>query len=321
MNGGGIEVEHLRKSFAGKAAVDDVSFAVEPGTMVGLLGRNGAGKTTVINCLSTLLPADGGRAVVAGHDVAEDPSGVRASIALTGQFAAVDDVLTGRQNLVLFGRLLKLDRKAARERAQELLTGFGLADAADEPVKGYSGGMRRRLDLAASLVVRRPVVFLDEPTTGLDPSGRHEMWDVVAGLRRDGATILLTTQYLEEADRLADRVVVIDEGTVIAQGTPRELKDQVGGTVCAVCVESAQERGRAVEALGRRFGDVTEKDGVVTVPGATVGTLAAVAEALQAAGVEPDDVALRRPTLDEVFFALTDRTARTDARERAETRS
>ncbi|MEU4408607.1 ATP-binding cassette domain-containing protein [Streptosporangium sp. NPDC023963] len=309
MNGGGIDVDHLRKTFGKKVALDDVSFSVEPGSMVGLLGRNGAGKTTVINCLSTLLPPDGGRATVAGHDVVSDPVGVRASIALTGQFAAVDEVLTGRQNLVLFGRLLKLSKKAAHARAEELLSGFGLTEAADDPVGSYSGGMRRRLDLAASLVVERPVIFLDEPTTGLDPAGRREVWDVVSGLRSGGTTILLTTQYLEEADRLADRIVVVEGGVVIAEGTPRELKDQVGGTVCAVHIESATEREKALGALrGAMDGSmdgIAEHDGVITVPGATVRTVAEVARILDDAGVEPDDVALRRPTLDDVFFALT----------------
>ncbi|WP_440103640.1 ATP-binding cassette domain-containing protein [Streptosporangium sp. H16] len=305
MNGGGIEVDHLRKTFGKKVALDDVSFVVEPGSMVGLLGRNGAGKTTVINCLSTLLPPDGGRATVAGHDVVSDPVGVRASIALTGQFAAVDEVLTGRQNLVLFGRLLKLSKKAAHARAGELLSGFGLTEAADDPVGSYSGGMRRRLDLAASLVVERPVIFLDEPTTGLDPAGRREVWDVVSGLRSGGTTILLTTQYLEEADRLADRIVVVEGGAVIAEGTPRELKDQVGGTVCAVHLESATEREKALGALRGAMDGTAEHDGVITVPGATVRTIAEVARILGDAGIEPDDVALRRPTLDDVFFALT----------------
>ncbi|MFI9551944.1 ATP-binding cassette domain-containing protein [Nonomuraea endophytica] len=302
MNGGGVEVEGLRKVFGDKTAVDEVSFTVEPGAVVGLLGPNGAGKTTVINCLSTLLPLDGGRASVAGHDVAGDPSGVRASIALTGQFAAVDDVLTGRQNLVLFGRLLKLGKAAAQARAGELLTGFGLADAADQPVKSYSGGMRRRLDLAASLVVSRPVIFLDEPTTGLDPVGRQEMWDVVASLREKGVTLLLTTQYLEEADRLADRLVLIDDGKVIAEGTPGELKKQVGGQVCEVRAEPPEA---ALRALRGKVDDVEESGGLIIVRDADGGTLAEVVAALRERGVEADDIRLRRPTLDEAFIALT----------------
>lgn len=305
MYGGSVEVERLRKTFGEKTAVDEVSFSVAPGTVLGLLGGNGAGKTTMVNCLSTLLPLDGGRAVVAGCDVTDDPAGVRASIALTGQFAAVDDVLTGRQNLVLFGRLLKLGRKEAAARAEELLAGFGLGDAADQPVTSYSGGMRRRLDLAASLVVRRPVIFLDEPTTGLDPVGRREMWRVVSGLCDEGATLLLTTQYLEEADRLADRIVVLDQGRVIAEGTPRELKDQVGGAVCAVHVDAPEQRERAVRALRERLDGVTESGDLITVAGADAGTLTEVVRVLTEAGVEPDDVGLRRPTLDDVFFALT----------------
>ncbi|GGL51467.1 ATP-binding cassette domain-containing protein [Planomonospora parontospora] len=304
MDAGGVEVEGLRKVFGEKTALEEVSFTVEPGAVVGLLGPNGAGKTTVVNCLSTLLPLDGGRASVAGHDVARDPAGVRASLALTGQFAAVDDVLTGRQNLVLFGRLLKLDRRAAAARAGELLTAFGLDAAADQRVASYSGGMRRRLDLAASLVVKRPVVVLDEPTTGLDPAGRREMWDVVTGLREEGVTLLLTTQYLEEADRLADRIVLVDDGRVVAEGTPAELKKRVGGQVCEVV---AEPREQVLRTLRERLEGVEESGGTVTVRGAAPDTLADVVAALREAGIEADDIRLRRPTLDEVFFALTGR--------------
>ncbi|MFC6083847.1 ATP-binding cassette domain-containing protein [Sphaerisporangium aureirubrum] len=309
MNDAMIEVEGLRKSFGKKAAVADVSFSVPGGTVLGLLGPNGAGKTTVINCLSTLLRPDAGRVTVAGHDVLGDPAAVRASISLTGQFAAVDQVLTGRQNLVLFGRLLRLSRREAGERATELLSRFDLLEAGDKAVKEYSGGMRRRLDLAAALVVPRPVLVLDEPTTGLDPRSRHAMWRVVRDLRAEGVTVLLTTQYLEEADRLADAIVVIDKGRVIATGTPDELKDKVGTTMCEVRLDDDAARERALGELRGQWTDATESDGAIVVPGGDARTLTEIVRRLADTGIEADNVALRRPTLDDVFFALTGRGA------------
>ncbi|WP_434740120.1 ATP-binding cassette domain-containing protein [Micromonospora sp. SH-82] len=300
----GIEVEHLRKEFDGTAAVADVSFTVGAGTLLGLLGPNGSGKTTIIDCLTTVLSPDGGRAVVDGYDVVRDPAQVRSRIAVTGQFAALDEVLTGRDNLVLFGRLLRLSKGQARERAAELLDRFALGDAADKPVRTYSGGMRRRLDLAASLVVPRRVVFLDEPTTGLDPRSREELWQTIRQLRDDGATILLTSQYLEEVDRLADRVVVIDAGRVIAEGTGDELKERVGGQVCEVTVPSTG-REAARDALRVASREVGEHGELLVVPVTHPSQLVEIVRLLDDRGIEIENVTLRRPSLDEVFFTLT----------------
>jgi ABC-2 type transport system ATP-binding protein len=302
-----IEVDQLRHSFGSTVAVDGVSFTAAAGSVLGVLGRNGAGKTTIINCLTTLLRPDSGRAVVAGCDVRDDPAGVRARIALTGQNAAVDEVLSGRDNLVLFGRLLGLSKSAARARADELLGRFGLQDAAGRPVGSYSGGMRRRLDLAVSLVVERPVMFLDEPTTGLDPQSRQELWAVIRDLRAAGRTILLTTQYLEEADNLADAILVLDHGRVIAEGSPDELKERVGGAACHVEIADPAVRARAADALRRDFADVAEADGALVVPAGNTGLLTEVVRALDSAGVQADNLGLRRPTLDDAFFALTGR--------------
>lgn len=300
-------VEDVTKSFGPVEALRGVSFAAAPGEVLGVLGPNGAGKTTVVNILATLLRPDSGRAVVAGHDVVTDAAGVRRSIMLTGQYAALDDSLTGFENLVLFARLLGMRRRAARARARELIAEFDLDDAADRPVGRYSGGMRRRIDIACGLVVPPQVVFLDEPTTGLDPRSRQRVWDLVAGFKAQGITTLLTTQYLEEADLLADRIVVVDRGVVVADDTAVRLKDRVGGSFC--------------EVVPLRPGDVTEIADVVrtltygaveigadriAVPAPDgAGTLARVAAAVAARGIEIADIALRRPSLDEVFLALT----------------
>ncbi|MFP8883762.1 MULTISPECIES: ATP-binding cassette domain-containing protein [Streptomyces] len=305
MPGAGIEVEGLRKRYGEKTALEDVTFSVAPGTLLGLLGHNGAGKTTAIDCLTTLLRPDGGHARVAGHDVVAEPEEVRRSIALTGQFAALDEVLTGRENLVLFGRLLRLGSRNAARRADELLERFRLSDAGGRPVREYSGGMRRRLDLAAGLVVDRPVLFLDEPTTGLDPRSREEVWSVVEELRQGGTTTLLTTQYLEEADRLADRVVVLGSGRVTAEGTPGELKDRVGGRVCEVKV-APERHEEAAAALRRSLEEVSGQNGTLVVPAPRTSVVTQVLGLLEREGVDPENVTLRKPSLNEVFFALTD---------------
>ncbi|MEU6720258.1 ATP-binding cassette domain-containing protein [Nonomuraea sp. NPDC046802] len=297
-----VELRDLSKSFGETLALDKLSLEVAEGSVVGLLGPNGAGKTTLINCLTTLLKPDGGTARVAGFDLVGQPEKVRASIAVTGQFAAVDETLTGRENLVFFGRLLKLSKQEARDRAQKLLERFDLIDDADKATKGYSGGMRRKLDLAVSLVVERPVLFLDEPTTGLDPTSRDALWASVHELRSTGVTVLLTTQYLEEADQLADRIAVVDHGRLIAEGTPQELKKQTGGgAVCEVRIADAATRARALTVLDQ----AVEQDEAVVVPAPGIGTLSTVIKALESAHIEPDDLTLRKPTLDDVFRSLT----------------
>ena len=255
MTGPAILAEDLVKTFgADVRALDGVSLRVEPGTVLGLLGPNGAGKTTVVNVLTTLLRPDSGRAEVAGIDVLADPAAVRRSIGLAGQYAAVDEILTGAENLTLVGRLNHLTKARARERATELLGRFGLTDAGDRAAKTYSGGMRRRLDLAAALVAHPPVLFLDEPTTGLDPRSRIELWQVIDDLVAEGTTLLLTTQYLEEADRLADRIAVVDHGRVIEEGTAAELKGRLGGALVEVSLADADEAARARDVLAEEIG-------------------------------------------------------------------
>ncbi|MEM9038543.1 MAG: ATP-binding cassette domain-containing protein [Actinomycetota bacterium] len=303
-----IEVEQLVKTFGEQRALDDLTFHVDTGEVLGLLGPNGAGKTTAINVLSTLLRPDGGTARVLGHDVVAAADEVRRSISLTGQFAAVDEALTGTENLVLFGRLRGLTKSDAMTRAAALLDRFSLSDAADKSVGQYSGGMRRRLDLSVSMVVPTPVLFLDEPTTGLDPRSRNELWDVVRELRAEGLTIVLTTQYLEEADTLAERIVVIDTGRVIADGTPDELKDRAGGQACVVTPTDPDQLDDLRSALSS-VGTATVEGDAVAVAGADSARLPAVVAAAAAAGIELADVSLRRPTLDDVFLQLTDRPA------------
>jgi ABC-2 type transport system ATP-binding protein len=304
-----ILAEGLAKRFGQTQALRGLDLAAEEGTVLGVLGPNGAGKTTAVRILTTLLKPDAGHAKVAGLDVVRDADKLRARIGLAGQYAAVDELLTGRENLEMFGRLYHIAGSAARRRATELLERFDLTDAANRVVKTYSGGMRRRLDLAASLIVSPPVLFLDEPTTGLDPRGRTEMWDVIAGLVADGTTVLLTTQYLEEADLLANQIAVIDHGQVIARGTSDALKAQVGGERLEVTVARGSDLDAAVRALsGYASGDlrVDAEHRRVVVPVANGSRLLADAvRDLDAAGLRLDDLALRRPTLDDVFLTLT----------------
>jgi ABC-2 type transport system ATP-binding protein len=305
-----VHVEGLVKRFRATTALAGVDLDVEEATVFGLLGPNGAGKTTLVRVLATLLVPDGGRAEVFGRDVVVDPAGVRELVGLTGQFAAVDEMLTGRENLQMFGRLFDLSPGDARRRATELLERFELSDAADRPARTYSGGMRRRLDLASSLLTRPRMLFLDEPTTGLDPRSRNEIWSLVRELVRDGTTILLTTQYLEEADQLADQIAVIDHGRVIAQGTGNELKDQIGGQILEVELMSAAERDRAQAVLaGIGCGEPEPGDRLVQLtlpaPGDGLEMVEEAASALRRADIAVSDLGLRRPTLDDVFLQLT----------------
>jgi ABC-2 type transport system ATP-binding protein len=302
-----IVVEGLEKSYGTVRALDGIDFAAQTGTVLGLLGPNGAGKTTAVRILATLLKPDGGRAEVAGLDVVRNASALRSKIGLAGQYAAVDENLTGFENLEMVGQLYHLQRAEARARATELIERFDLSDAADRPAKTYSGGMRRRLDLAAALVYRPPVLFLDEPTTGLDPRGRLNMWETIEGRTAAGTTVLLTTQYLDEADRLADSIVLIDHGGVIAEGTSDEHKDRVGGERLEVSLEDPADAEAAIAALGEMSSErPVLEDGVVRAPvRSRSGAIAEAVRRLDTAGVGIDDVHLRRPTLDDVFIALT----------------
>jgi oleandomycin transport system ATP-binding protein len=305
-----IETEGLAKRFGKTTALAGVDLGARAGTVLGLLGPNGAGKTTAVRILATLLPPDGGRASVGGYDVVRQAHQVRQLIGLTGQYASVDDGLSGINNLIMIGRLLGLPRGAARARARELLDRFELSDAAGRPVKTYSGGMRRRIDLAASLVGRPRVLFLDEPTTGLDPSSRSDVWGMIRGLVADGATVLLTTQYLDEADQLAHDIVVIDHGRVIATGTPDELKSKVGGQVLEVSPADAARLPEAAALLARLTGTEPATDvaaGRVTVPVGDATVLHAALRRLEDAEIALAEFALRRSSLDEVFLTLTER--------------
>jgi len=302
-----IEAEGLQKSYGETRALAGVDFSVPAGTILGLLGPNGAGKTTAVRILTTLALPDAGRAAVAGIDVVKHPGEVRRHIGVAAQDATLDPLLTGRQNLVLVGELSDMSRAASRARAAELLSLFELDDAANRVLKGYSGGMRRRLDLAASLMTRPPVLFLDEPTTGLDPTSRQRVWEVIAELLADGVTVLLTTQYLEEADALAHRIVVVDQGLVIADGTPVELKEASRSAHLVVTLSTADPA--ALVAIGPLVAGTVHvsEDGRLISAGvdATSGLATEVVRALDAAGVLVDNIEVRQPSLDDVFFSLT----------------
>jgi ABC-2 type transport system ATP-binding protein len=306
-----ITAEHVTKSFGDVVALTGIDLEVQAGTVFGLLGPNGAGKTTMVRILTTLLKPDSGTAAVAGYDVVNEAPKLRSVIGLAGQSAAVDEILTGRENLQMVGRLYRLSRAEANRRASEILERFDLADAADRPVKTYSGGMRRRLDLAASLVGEPQVLFLDEPTTGLDPRSRLGLWEFIENLVDEGTTLLLTTQYLEEADRLADRIAVIDQGKVIAEGTSSELKATIGGDVLELQLADPSQMSLAAEAVsGMCCGEPSfELDqGIVRVPvESAVGTITDAVRRVDAAGIKLADIAIHRPTLDDVFLTITGR--------------
>ncbi|MFF2086085.1 ATP-binding cassette domain-containing protein [Nocardia sp. NPDC058176] len=315
---GGVVVEGIEKSFGEVRALRGVDFTAAPGEVLGILGPNGAGKTTMVNILSTLISPDRGRAVVAGHDVVADPAAVRKRIMLTGQYAALDDMLSGYENLVMFGRLMGLRKPAAQARARELITEFALEHAANRRVGTYSGGMRRRIDIACGLVVRPDVVFLDEPTTGLDPRSRQGVWDLVKSFKTAGITTLLTTQYLEEADALSDQIIVIDHGVVIASGTADELKHRTGGSYCEIVPLDLDGLPAIVSALGpllpaENLAALTPESDRITIPAPDgAKTLAEALRRLDSASVELVDIALRRPSLDDVFLQLTGHLASTE---------
>ena len=302
-----ISVKGLVKHFGDVKALDGVDLEVPTGSVLGLLGPNGAGKTTAVRVLTTLLKPDAGEVRVAGLDVVNDAAELRTNIGLAGQYAAVDENLTGTENLTMVGRLYGMKRSAAKVRAKELLERFELDEAADRPAKTYSGGMRRRLDLADALVAKPAILFLDEPTTGLDPRSRIALWETIEGLVADGTTVLLTTQYLDEADRLADRIAVIDYGKVVADGTSDELKDRVGGERLEVRLNDASQVDQAIKILAPMSGEepFTEDDMIKLTVEKRQGAITDAVQKLNEAGVGIDDIGLRRPTLDEVFLTLT----------------
>lgn len=312
-----IVVKNLKKSYGKNAVLKGVNLTVKRGTMLALLGPNGAGKTTTVRIMSTLLSYDAGTVTIEGHDVASSPDKVRAVIGLTGQSAAVDEILTGRENLVMMGQLYRLTKKSAVARAEELLRQFDLVDAANRSVKTYSGGMRRRLDLAVSLIATPPIIFLDEPTTGLDPRSRIAMWDIINKLKADGKTILLTTQYLEEADQLADTIVVIDGGKVIAEGTAKELKAKVGKDRLELTFAKKSQFEKAATALGKVVIDTSEKDlTITTIINDTNKDVASVLSALTKQKISVASMAIHKPTLDDVFLSLTGKTKKPAAQQK-----
>jgi ABC-2 type transport system ATP-binding protein len=317
-----VEVRGVERVFGEVKALTGLDLAIERGIVFGLLGPNGAGKTTLVKILATLLAPSGGSASVFGFDVTRDPLAVRRRIGLAGQFAAVDNELTGRENLEMVGRLTRLSRSEARRRAGEALERYRLLDAGDRRVSTYSGGMRRRLDLAAGLIARPPLVLLDEPTTGLDPRSRQELWGAIDELRREGTTVLLTTQYLEEADRLAQRIAVIDRGSIAAEGSPAELKNQIGGNVLTVHLTEGGDLASAAALLGELTDDgrptIEEAVGEIRLPIADPAISAAALRALDARGIAVASIELHRPSLDDVFLALTGRPAEPSTETRQE---
>ena len=309
-----IVVKDLQKSYGKNKVLKGVNLTVKRGTMLAVLGPNGAGKTTTVRIMSTLLDYDGGTVTVEGHDVAKNPDSVRAVIGLTGQSAAVDEILTGRENLIMMGQLYRLTKKSAVARAEELLRQFDLVDAAGRSVKTYSGGMRRRLDLAVSLIATPPIIFLDEPTTGLDPRSRIAMWDIINALKADGKTILLTTQYLEEADQLADNIVVIDGGKVIAEGTAKELKSKVGKDRLELTFANDAYYQSANVSLGTSVIDRNDKDlTLIIVIADTNKDVANALNILEKAKVPISSMAIHKPTLDDVFLSLTGKVKKSEA--------
>ncbi|WP_051217700.1 ATP-binding cassette domain-containing protein [Nocardioides insulae] len=316
-----VVAQGLVKTFGDFRAVSGIDLEVRRGEVFGVLGPNGAGKTTTLKMLATLLPIDGGRAEILGVDVAREPHRIRQLVGVTGQYASVDENLTGRENLWLFGRLQGLSRKRARATAEDLLGRFGLEEAGDKPISQFSGGMRRRLDLAASLITQPPLIFLDEPTTGLDPRTRGQMWDTIRELVAAGSTILLTTQYLDEADQLADRIAVIDHGLKVAEGTPEQLKNSVGSSTLHLRLEDAEQTARAAALTARLLGEVpvlTPESGGLNVALADANQAADVLIALRQADLGITSAAVRQPTLDEVFLTLTGHPGEPEAADESE---
>jgi ABC-2 type transport system ATP-binding protein len=308
-----IEAKNLQKSYGKNIVLKGLNLSVERGQMLALLGPNGAGKTTTVRILSTLLNFDEGTVKVEGYDVKKESDDVRSVIGLTGQSAAVDELLTGRENLIMMGRLYRLAKDSAKARAQELLEQFDLVDAADRPAKTYSGGMRRRLDLAVSLIATPPIIFLDEPTTGLDPRSRIAMWDIIDKLKKDGATILLTTQYLEEADQLADQIAVIDNGVVIAKGTAAELKSKVGKDLLELTFKNSTALTKAKKVLGSSVLDVNEKESSLTVAIKDINSdVTRTLDKLSRDKIQLASMAIHKPTLDDVFLSLTGKQKQTE---------